>query len=111
LMTMASRFKDQPEKNVLDRFNTVVVSYQEYKSLFDRFNESIRKKARENGILLIDLAAAIPPEKAYIYDSIHYNDRGSIQAAEVIKDNLEPLVRQIWGQKQQSLFSRPKVSK
>jgi hypothetical protein len=111
LMTMASRFKDEPEKNILDRFKTVVVSYQEYRRLFDLFNESIRKKARENNILLIDLAAAVPPEKEYIYDVIHYNDRGSLQAAAAIKDNLEPLVRQLVAQKQHPPLSRTAVDK
>jgi hypothetical protein len=63
------------------------------------FNESIRKKALENGVLLIDLAAAIPPEKEYIYDVIHYNDSGSIKAAEIIKNNLKPLLQQLLIQK------------
>jgi hypothetical protein len=103
LMTMASRFKDHPEKNVLDRFKTVIVSYQEYKHLFELFNETIREVARENNILLIDLAAAIPPEKEYIYDVIHYNNKGSLMAAGVIKDNLKPLVQQVWSQKQRHL--------
>jgi hypothetical protein len=62
LMTMASRFKDNPDKVILDRFRTVVVSYAEYKRLFDLFNDGIRRKARENNIPLIDLAGAIPPE-------------------------------------------------
>jgi lysophospholipase L1-like esterase len=111
LMTMASRFKDQPDKNVLDRFKTAGVSYQHYKRLFDLFNASIRKIARENNILLIDLAAAIPPEKEYIYDSIHYNDRGAIRVAEVIKDHMEPLFRQILAQKPAPPLSRAKVAK
>jgi hypothetical protein len=99
LMTMASRFKDQPDKNVLELFRMVIVSYQDYKHLFDLFNDTIRKVARENDILLIDLAAAIPPEKEYIYDVIHYNNRGSIKAAGVIKDNLRPLLQQVLAQK------------
>jgi lysophospholipase L1-like esterase len=95
LMTMASRFTENPDKAIIDRFKDVVVSYQEYKHLFDLFNDSIRKKALENNILLIDLAAKIPPEKKYIYDVIHYNNSGSIKAAEIIKDNLKPLLRQL----------------
>jgi lysophospholipase L1-like esterase len=109
LMTMASRFKDQPDKPVLDRFKTVIVSYQEYKHLFELFNEALRKVARENNILLIDLAATIPPEKEYIYDIIHYNDKGSIKAAEVIKDNLKPLLQQVLSQKQRQL-SQAKIA-
>jgi len=99
LMTMASRFTANPDKAVIDRFKDVVISYQEYKHLFDLFNDSIRKKARENNILLIDLAANIPPEKEYIYDVIHYNNSGSIKAAEIIKDNLKPLVQHLLLQK------------
>ena len=95
LMTMASRFTENPDKAIIDRFKNVVISYQEYKHLFDLFNDSIRKKARENNILLIDLAAKIPPEKEYIYDVIHYNNSGSIKAAEIIKDNLKPLLQQL----------------
>jgi hypothetical protein len=95
LMTMASRFTENPDKAIIDRFKDVVVSYQEYKHLFDLFNDSIRKKALENNILLIDLAAKIPPEKKYIYDVIHYNNSGSIKAADIIKDNLKPLLRQL----------------
>ena len=99
LMTMASRFTENPEKGIIDRFKTVVISYQEYKHLFDLFNDSIRKKALENNILVIDLAAKIPPEKEYIYDVIHYNNTGSIKAAEIIRDNLKPLLQQLLVQK------------
>jgi len=99
LMTMASRFTENPDKAIIDRFKGVGVSYQEYKHLFELFNDSIRKKALENDILLIDLAAAIPQEKKYIYDVIHYNDYGSIKAAEIIKNKLKPLLQQLLIQK------------
>ena len=99
LMTMASRFTENPDKAIIDRFKGVGVSYQEYKHFFELFNDSIRKKAHENDILLIDLAAAIPQEKKYIYDVIHYNDYGSIKAAEIIKNNLKPLLQQLLIQK------------
>jgi hypothetical protein len=96
---MASRFTENPDKAIIDRFKGVGVSYQEYKHFFELFNDSIRKKALENDILLIDLAAAIPQEKKYIYDVIHYNDYGSIKAAEIIKNNLKPLLQQLLIQK------------
>ena len=86
LMTMASRF-------------TVVISYQEYKRLFDLFNDSIRRKAQENDVLLIDLSAAMPQKKDYIYDVIHYNNNGSVKASEIIKDQLKPLLQQLLIQK------------
>jgi lysophospholipase L1-like esterase len=99
LMTMASRFTENPDKAIIDRFKTVVISYQEYKHLFDLFNDSIRRKAIENDILLIDLAVAMPPHKEYIYDVIHYNNHGSIKASEIIKDKLKPLLQHLLIQK------------
>ena len=99
LMTMASRFTENPDKAIMDRFQTVVISYQEYKRLFDLFNDSIRRKAIENDILLIDLATTMPQKKDYIYDVIHYNNDGSIKASEIIKDKLKPLLQQLLIQK------------
>jgi hypothetical protein len=99
LMTMASRFTENPDKAIMDRFKTVAISYQEYKRLFDLFNDSIRRKAKENDILLIDLAATMPQKKDYIYDVIHYNNDGSIKASEIIKDKLKPLLQQLMVQK------------
>ena len=99
LMTMASRFTENPDKAIMDRFKTVVISYQEYKRLFDLFNDSIRRKAQENDVLLIDLSAAMPPQKDYIYDVIHYNNNGSVKASEIIKDQLKPLLQQLLIQK------------
>ena len=99
LMTMASRFTDNPDKAIMDRFKTVAISYQEYKHLFDLFNDSIRRKAIENNVLLIDLATNMPQKKDYIYDVIHYNNNGSIKASGIIKDNLKPLLQQLLIQK------------
>ena len=99
LMTMASRFTEYPDKDIMARFQTVVISYQEYKRLFDLFNDSIRRKAIENDILLIDLATTMPQKKDYIYDVIHYNNNGSIKASEIIKDKLKPLLQQLLIQK------------
>lgn len=94
LLTMASRLTENPDENIQNRFKNVVVSYDDYMNLFRMFNESIRKKGREHHIVVIDLAATIPPVKEYIYDVIHFNDRGSIKAAEIIRDHLHPLVRE-----------------
>jgi hypothetical protein len=99
LMTMASRFTDKPDKAIMDRFKTVAISYQEYKKLFDLFNDSIRRKAIENNVLLIDLATNMPQNKDYIYDVIHYNNNGSIKASGIIKDKLKPLLQQLLIQK------------
>ncbi len=99
LMTMSSRFKEKPDKIVADAVKNVGVDYKQFKDLFDSFNESIRKKALENNILLIDLATAVPQEKEFLYDSVHHNDNGSIKTAQVISKQLRPLVQNLLDQK------------
>ena len=71
------------------------IDYGQFKDIFDTFNESIRKKAKENNIMVIDLAKKIPQEKEFLYDIVHHNDNGSIKSAEIISEQLAPLVQQI----------------
>jgi lysophospholipase L1-like esterase len=98
LMTMASRLKEAPDKEIAISFEERqaqgFIGYQEFKELFDLFNESIRKKAMGNKILLIDLAREIPQEKDYMWDIVHFNNRGSIKAARIISEHLKPLIIQ-----------------
>ena len=95
IMTMSSRFKEKPDKIVADVFKDSGVDYGQFKDIFDIFNESIRKKAKENNIMVIDLAKKIPQEKEFLYDIVHHNDTGSIKSAEIISEQLAPLVQQI----------------
>ena len=92
LMTMASRLKPVPDEVIAQGFKKpeaqMGVKYSQFKELFDLFNDSIRKKARENGVLLIDLAQEIPPEKEYMYDVVHYTDQGSRRVAAIIAEEL-----------------------
>jgi lysophospholipase L1-like esterase len=95
IMTMSSRFKEKPDKIVADAIKDTGVGYEQFKDIFDTFNESIRKKAKENNIMVIDLAKKIPQEKEFLYDIVHHNDNGSIKSAEIISEQLAPLVQQI----------------
>ena len=95
IMTMSSRFKEKPDKIVADAIKDTGVNYGQFRELFDTFNESIRKKAKENNIMVIDLARKIPPEKEFMYDIVHHNDNGSIKCAEIISEQLAPMVQQI----------------
>jgi hypothetical protein len=99
LMTMSSRFKEKPDKIVEDAVKDVGLGYQQFKDLFDSFNESIRKKAHENNIVLIDLAKDIPQEKEFLYDIVHHNDEGSIMTAQIISKQLKPLAQNLLNQK------------
>ncbi len=96
LMTMANRLKDQPDKFILDTSMRDIekaqgLTYQEYKEIFDLFNQAIREVGAQNQVLVIDLAKEIPQENEYICDLVHFNDNGSRLAASVISKNLEPL--------------------
>jgi lysophospholipase L1-like esterase len=99
LMTMASRLKTHPDKIIEDGFREASRDYAQFKALFDTFNETIRRKARENQVLLIDLAKEIPQEREYLYDTVHFNDQGAIKAGEIIGARLTPLVSRMRPQK------------
>ncbi len=88
LMTQPSRLKDTPDPviktSLADLERRQGLPYLEYKKLFDGFNDEIRETGKKNDILVIDLAAQIPPEKEYLYDIIHFTPQGSQRAAEII---------------------------
>jgi lysophospholipase L1-like esterase len=58
--------------------------FQRYLAAHDLFNERLRAVAREEGALLIDLAAAGDWTAAELYDGLHFSDAGSERAAALI---------------------------
>lgn len=52
--------------------------------LYHEFNEIIREVGHQEGVLVIDLALAIPKTTELIYDSYHYTAKGSALAAQTI---------------------------
>jgi lysophospholipase L1-like esterase len=95
LMTQHNRFRENPDKVVLDLVKGRGITYADFKDLYDRFNEAIREVGARNGVLVIDLAKKIPQEKEYMYDSVHLTDQGSRLAAQAIAAELPPLVLSI----------------
>ena len=93
LMTMASRLTDKPDKIIEHTVKKTTLEYAQLKGLFDAFNETIRRLGRENQVQVIDLAKEVPQTREYLYDLVHYNDHGAIKAAEIISEQLTPLVR------------------
>ena len=95
LMTQPSRFKDNPDEFILNYMDPMLsngITYETFKKEYDTFNEIIREVAKANEILLIDLAKLVPQEKEYMYDVLHYNDTGSIFAANIISEHLTNLI-------------------
>jgi hypothetical protein len=97
LMTMPSRIKENPDDVIADIFKSdqIKFPYQGYRDLFETFNKSIRKKAKENSILCIDLAKTIPQEAQYMYDTVHYTEAGSKKIAQQISEHLEPIIKAV----------------
>ena len=88
LLTQANRLKNDPDPiiktSLQDLEKRQGLPYQEYKKLFAAFNDEIRETGIKNNVLVIDLAAQIPPEKEYLYDIVHFTTLGSQRAAEII---------------------------
>jgi hypothetical protein len=96
LMTQANRITEKPDQVVaayVGRFGRDTgLSYREFKEIYDAFNETIRRAARQNQVLLIDLAVEVPPDKIYLYDMVHFNDKGSKYAAGIIAARLKTVL-------------------
>lgn len=95
LMTQSSRFRKDPDKIILQNWTMEKefgITYEQYRDIYDNMNESVRKVAKENSVLLIDLAKEIPQTKDYLFDYVHFNDNGSILAAKVIANQLDKVI-------------------
>ncbi|MDD2901865.1 MAG: SGNH/GDSL hydrolase family protein [Syntrophales bacterium] len=96
LMTQANRITAKPDrvvKDYVDRFGRDSgLSYREFKELYDSFNATIRRVGRENQVMVIDLAAEVPPDKKYLYDMVHFNDAGCQYAAGLIAARLKDII-------------------
>jgi len=88
LMTMGNRFKDDPDSFIASSMQRIEVehgiTYQDFKNLFDLFNQEIRIIGAANNVLVIDLANKIPQEKKYLYDTVHLTSLGSSLTSQVI---------------------------
>jgi len=96
LMTQFNRYKANPDPKVIKAMQGFEsdsgIPMGEFMELYASFNDAIREVGRQNGVLVIDLAALIPQDKQYIYDVVHLNTRGSQLAAQLISQRLQPLV-------------------
>jgi hypothetical protein len=97
LMTQFNRYKADPDDKVAKAMRGFAadtgIPYPEYKAMYDAFNETIRQVGGERGAPVIDLARLIPQDKAYMYDVVHLNTKGSRLAAQIISQHLAPLAR------------------
>jgi lysophospholipase L1-like esterase len=57
------------------------------------YNQRLQLMAKQQNILLIDVAEKLPKDRKYYYDQIHFNDAGSEAAAEIIATELLSIMR------------------
>ena len=97
LMTQANRLKESPDENVRyevdSHVGTLGIQYHEFKQIYDMFNHTLREVASTEGVELIDLANEVPQEKEYMYDLVHYNEKGCEYVANIICDSLTTLIK------------------
>ena len=64
--------------------------------ILESFNNKARQVAREQGVLIIDLAKELPKNSRYFYDFGHYSSEGCKKVAEIIYQSLCPHLAQIY---------------
>lgn len=84
-MTQANQFFKEPDKPLNTLFSELnFMEYNDFKEIYDEMNETTRKTAHDNNILLIDLDSLVPKETKYFRDIVHYNDTGSVFVSKII---------------------------
>jgi len=101
-MTQFNRYKANPDPKIKEAMRGFEkdsgISAQQFKEIYDQFNEAIRQVGVQNGVLVIDLARLIPQEAAFMYDVVHLNPAGSQLAARIISEKLLPRLGNARGQ-------------
>lgn len=69
------------------------ISYRQIQDLHARFNDTLRSICAEEQCLLVDLDGRMSGNQDYYYDFVHMNGEGSLAAARLVHDALEPLVK------------------
>ena len=70
--------------------------------LLERVNDVTRRVARDQQVLLIDLARELPKDSRFFYDFLHFTNAGSDRVGEIVAARLAPYLRQHFGQHQSS---------
>ncbi len=60
--------------------------------ILELYNDVVRNTARQQGVLLIDLAREMPKDSRYYYDTYHFSNAGCAQVAEILDRRLEPFL-------------------
>lgn len=62
--------------------------------VLELYNDVVRQRGREAGVLVIDLAREMPKNSAYYYDLMHYTNAGAELVADIVAAQLTPFLAQ-----------------
>jgi lysophospholipase L1-like esterase len=89
---LTAKGPDEVLKTQMSPLFRLGMPYDEYKALFDGFNDVVRRVAAAQGAALVDLAETVPQEPRFIWDSLHLTVSGAAFAARQIAATLSTLV-------------------
>jgi len=70
------------------------VSGKSWGALFKIYNDVIRKVAKQENIILIDLANLLPVDSKYHYDAWHYTILGNEKVSDILSEELIPNIKE-----------------
>lgn len=62
--------------------------------VLELYNDVVRQRGREAGVLVIDLARKMPKNSTYYYDLMHYTNTGAELVADIVAAHLTPFLAQ-----------------
>lgn len=66
-----------------------------YWNVMELYNETTIKVARENHVIVIDLANILPKDSSYFYDFIHFTNKGAEEVAGILFEELKGKIEAI----------------
>ena len=64
-----------------------------YWDVLEAYNDVTRKVAKDQGVLLVDLAREMPKSSRYFYDFIHFSPQGAHVVADILYESLCPVLQ------------------
>jgi len=98
LMTQANRFKENPDSIIIANWtleDDFGIKYDDYRDIFVAMNKLIRDVGVSNNVLVLDLDGEIPKTSGYMYDAVHFNNKGSCLASKIIAEHLNQIIDNI----------------
>jgi len=93
LMTQPNRIENRAA-DIRESFEEInpLIDFDDYAETYSKMNDVVRSVAQAHNITLIDAASAIPQKEDYIFDAVHFTDKGSQEMAKYISEQLKPVI-------------------